>query len=80
MSQRFSYVKYDADSTAKQEGFKKLFEAVEDFAEENLEDGRAKSLLLTALEESYMWSGKAIRDEQIARNSQTEHVAERTNE
>jgi hypothetical protein len=35
---------------------------------------------MTKLEEAYMWTGKAIRDDQIARNSMTEHVAERTNE
>ena len=33
-----------------------------------LPDGRAKSLALTALEECYMWIGKAIRDIQLARN------------
>lgn len=80
MSKRFSYVKYDALSVSKQEDLKRMFEAIEDYAEHCLEDGRAKSLLMTALEEAYMWTGKAIRDEQIARNSQVEHVPERTNE
>jgi hypothetical protein len=65
MSQRFSYVRYDSIRAAKQQKFKELFEAVEGYSE-TLPDGRAKSLLLTALEEAYMWTGKAIRDEQIA--------------
>ena len=65
MSNRFSYVKYTPESVAKQEAFKSMFEAIESYADKNLQDGRAKSLLLTALEESYMWSGKAIRDEQM---------------
>lgn len=80
MSQRFSYVKYDQEAVNKQETFKKMFEEVEAYAEHFLSDSRPKSLFMTALEEAYMWTGKAIRDEQIARNSQPEHVAERTNE
>lgn len=79
-SPRFSYVAYDEVSKHKQENFKKMFETIEYYAEEALNNGRAKSLLMTALEEAYMWTGKAIRDEQIARNSQVEHVPERTNE
>lgn len=79
MSQRFSYVKYDEQSMQAQETFKKLFEAVEHFAE-TLDNGRAKALVLTHLEEAYMWTGKAIRDQQIARGVQAEHVPGRSNE
>lgn len=78
MSQRFSYVKYDDASVEKQETFKQLFEDIEEFAAANLPESRARSLLMTALEEAYMWTGKAIRDEQIARESQPEHTPERS--
>lgn len=74
---RFDYVKYDAGSTQKQEEFKDAFERIETLAEAHLPEGRAKSLFLTYLEIAYMWTGKAIRDEQIKRNSQPEHVPER---
>lgn len=74
---RFDYVKYDTLAIAHQEDFKYQFEKLEALANTTLKDGRAKSLFLTALEEAYMWTGKAIRDEQIARNSQTTHVPER---
>jgi hypothetical protein len=77
MSQRFSYVKYDVQSTDKQETFKQMFEDIEEYAEQNLEESRARSLLLTALEEAYMWTGKAIRDEQIKRGVAAEHAPER---
>lgn len=77
MSQRFSYVKYDDKAQHDQEHFKKLFESIEEFANSILMDGRAKSLVMTHLEEAYMWTGKAIRDEQVKRGSQTEHVPER---
>lgn len=80
MSQRFSYVKYDEVAVEKQEAFKKLFEELETLAEVSFKDSRPKSLFLTALEEAYMWTGKAIRDEQIERNVQPEHVPERSNE
>ena len=73
MSKTFSYVKYDSASVLKQETFKTMFEAIEDYANISLKDSRCKSLLKTALEEAYMWTGKAIRDEQIERDSQPDH-------
>lgn len=76
MSQRFSYVKYDDASASKQENLKDAFEQVEILAE-CLAESRAKSLVMTYLEIAYMWTGKAIRDEQLARNSQPEHIPER---
>jgi hypothetical protein len=79
MSQRFSYVKYDDQSTMLQNEFKDYFEDLEELAEE-LEDSRAKNLFLTYLEIAYMWSGKAIRDEQIARGVLPDDVPERTTE
>jgi len=74
---RFSYVRYDSVSTEKQEAFKAEFQKLESMAYEKLPDGRARSLFLTALEEAYMWTGKAIRDEQIARETPVGHVPER---
>jgi hypothetical protein len=62
---RFDYVEYDERSKDLQAMFKADFKNVE-WKISNLEEGRAKALALTALEEAYMWVGKAIRDEQIA--------------
>jgi hypothetical protein len=76
MSDRFSYVKYDAESTARQEELKSAFEAVEKLAD-GLAEGSAKSLVMIYLEIAYMWTGKAIRDEQVADMPQTPHVPER---
>ncbi len=80
MSQRFSYVKYDDKSVRRQEALKVMFEDIDKFVEHELPASRERSLVLTALEEAYMWTGKAIRDEQIARGAQPEHVPERTTE
>ncbi len=78
MTGRFDYVKYDAVAIEKQEGFKHLFEVLEKAGYDMLPDGRAKSLFFTAIEEAYMWTGKAIRDEQIGRNPTTSiNVTER---
>lgn len=63
---RFSYIRYDETSAAIQQLLKEKFEEIE-AALNVLSDGRAKSLCLTSLEEAYMWTGKAIRDDQIAR-------------
>lgn len=67
MAGRFDYVAYDEQAQAFQTAFKSLFSEVEQRIE-LLSPGRAKALALTAIEEAYMWVGKAIRDEQIARN------------
>lgn len=80
MSQRFSYVKYDVRATAKQEVLKQVFETLENHLDAVLPEGRAKSLVMTHLEIAYMWTGKAIRDEQLALDSQPERVPARSNE
>ena len=63
---RFDYVKYDEEATKKQAAFKAAFEALEEQTN-LLENGRAKALVLTKLEEAYMWIGKAVRDEQVVK-------------
>lgn len=77
MSRRFDYVKYDEEAQRHQEHFKNIFLGLETEIE-NLEEGRAKSLALTHLEITYMWIGKALRDECIERNPETKDVPERT--
>lgn len=77
---RFDYVKYDDKAQVDQAEFKKLMEGLEANIESRLGIGRAKALALTALEESYMWIGKAIRDDQIIRNGSAELQEERGNE
>lgn len=65
MSNRFGYARYDVIRAEKQQEAKRLVEAVEQFIV-GLGPCRPQSLALTKLEETYMWIGKAIRDEQIA--------------
>lgn len=74
---RFDYIKYDDEAVLMQADLKAEFEILESVIEGNLADGRAKALALTKLEESYMWIGKAIRDEQIARGKPVELMEER---
>lgn len=75
----FDYVKYDAIAVEKQEKFKALFERLESDAKLLLAPSRPRSLFDTAIETAYMWVGKAIRDEQIERNSATPHEPTRSN-
>lgn len=76
VSQRFDYVKYDSVSETAQAAFKKAFSKVTAMIEQ-LPGGRAQALALTKMEESYMWVGKSLRDEQMKRNRLTELNASR---
>lgn len=76
---RFDYVKYDEQAIKCQAQFKEAFESIERMVD-TLPNGRAKSLIFTKLEEAYMWTGKAIRDDQIARNGTAPLQEERGNE
>lgn len=60
----FDYTKFDASSQETQAVFKKAFENIEAEAIYRLGKSRAASLVMTKLEEAYMWVGKAIRDAQ----------------
>lgn len=68
---RFDYVKYDEQSTDSQGEAKTRCMLVESFIN-TLPEGRYKSLALTDLEKVYMWIGKSLRDEQIARDKETQ--------
>lgn len=64
---RFDYVMYDDQSRELQAQFKEQFERLEFMVQGNLRPSRATALILTHLEGGYLWVGKAIRDDQIAR-------------
>jgi hypothetical protein len=76
---RFDYIKYDAEAIKEQGEAKELFEKLSHFVETHFKNGRAKALVLTKLEEAYMWVGKTIRDEQIQRNGDAELQEGRNN-
>ena len=76
---RFDYVKYDDQAVQQQSFYKEKFVELGNCIE-SLSFGRAKSLALTALEETYMWVGKALRDEQILRDGDAELMEERDKE
>lgn len=75
---RFDYIKYDQLAEADQKFFKKYFVELENEINKH-KDSRAKALALTSLEESYMWIGKMIRDEQLQRSKSCELQEERIN-
>lgn len=73
---RFDYVKYDERSIGDQSLAKDTCERLERLID-TFPNGRSKSIALTKLEETYMWTGKMIRDEQISRNGTAEPQEER---
>lgn len=75
---RFDYVKYDEEANAQQAELKQKSQELEALIEK-LHSPRSKALALTKLEETYMWIGKAIRDDQIARNGSAQLMEERKN-
>lgn len=76
---RFDYVKYDEQAQRQQEIFKDLVMVLERKIWSLLQPGRARNFAITKLEETYMWIGKAIRDEQVTRNGPAPLQEERTN-
>lgn len=77
---RFSYVKYDDRAMTDQADLKERFIDLTRLCEEKLPPGRPLSQVLTALEEAYMWTGKGIRDSQIARTGTLEDQPRRSTE
>lgn len=75
---RFDYVKYDKQSCDDQANFKEQFENIERHVNSVINPVRYRSLVMTSLEETYCWIGKAIRDDQIDRN-ETDVQEERSN-
>ncbi len=65
---RFDYVKYDSAAAVLQTAFKEKFQELETMISKVM-PGRSAALVLTALEEAYMWVGKALRDEQVVQRS-----------
>jgi hypothetical protein len=63
---RFDYVHFDEEAQHKQNTLKSLYFELERALGNLLPAGRATSLAITHLEESFMWVGKSLRDEQIA--------------
>jgi hypothetical protein len=63
---RFDYIEYDDVSKGDQNLAKALVSRLEVFIS-GLGSGRSQSTAMTKLEETYMWIGKAIRDEQLRR-------------
>lgn len=64
---RFDYIKYDEIAQTQQNTAKQLVQGIEAFVN-SFGNTRSASLALTKLEETYMWVGKLIRDQQIARS------------
>ena len=75
---RFDYVEYDELAVWRQKTAKELFMNISSIVE-SYEISRPQSIALTKLEEAYMWIGKAIRDDQIARNNSVKPQEQRTN-
>ena len=70
-AQSLDYVKYDEKAQSLQDSIKSQCLCVGAMLN-TLEEGRSKSLAFTKLEEFYMWVGKAIRDDQLKRDSTRE--------
>ena len=60
---RFEFIKYDDARTKKQKHYNDQFRDLERLVEQ-VTDTRTRSMILTKLEEAYLWVGKALRDEQ----------------
>ena len=80
MSKRFDYVKYDKNTTEISEGFKEMYSLLVDAINEldvTPNAQREKALAITKIEESFMWIGEMLRNNQIFLNGNADHLPER---
>lgn len=68
---RFDFLKFDETAEANHAQIKAAFQDLEKVLSSKLAGSRAQSLIMTHLEEAFMWVGKAIRDDQLARLGKT---------
>lgn len=78
MNGRFDYVKYDAESQQTQALAKRDVQFVEQVIEKYIKCEVSRANALRSLEECYMWIGKGIRNDQVARTGSVELQEERT--
>lgn len=64
MLNRFANIQYDSVSAEQADKARELCQNLE-FLIDGLGAGRSQALAMTHLEESYMWIGKAIKEEQL---------------
>jgi hypothetical protein len=62
---RFDYIQYNPATLSKQLKLKAGFIELETMINQNISSERARVNALEALENSYMWIGKGLRDDQI---------------
>jgi hypothetical protein len=65
---RFEFIQYDETALKLSRAFKFTFQQLEIQFEE-LPDNRSRALAMTMLENSHMWVGRAIREDQIKRQN-----------
>ncbi len=73
---RFDYVQYDKKAAEDQALIKQKYMELEQLIEERVHNTTARGRIFVKLEESYMWVGKAIRDDQNERNGGTSELQE----
>jgi len=64
---RFDHVQYDEKAKKDQAILKCIFEDLEGMIEVTLINGDLKACAMKALEESFMWCGQGIREQQTLR-------------
>lgn len=70
---RFDFIKYDNIAQARHDMLKDLIEELAECIVE-LTPSRESALAMTNLEQSFMWMGKAIKEDQKKRQEDTEKV------
>lgn len=64
---KFDSIQFDNHSQAVSETIKQRYKPLFDLIETSLQPSRERSLVLTKLEESFMWVNKALKEEQLKR-------------
>lgn len=67
MSGTFDYIEWNALSQKNFDDIRDATEVLEELILHRLTSSREKSLAMTNLEQTFMWVGKAVRNDQLAK-------------
>lgn len=64
---KFTNIQFDKIASEKYVTLMQMFERIEQYMIENISNSRERSVAITRLEDTHMWTNKALREDQLSR-------------